>query len=425
MSKRIGEVLMERGLLTRAQLQTALRTQEFFGGHLGSIFIELGFLKEQTLGDALAQGAGVRYAPPEALEGISREVHAVLSRELADKHQVVPLRVQGRQLHLAMLNPTDLEAMEEIASLTGLTVVPYLALEFRLREALERYYDIIRQRAARIEVEAPEEEVDLTRLEAATPAQTPSAAPGGDASWSPEPEIGLDGLPLHPEFNVERALTTPGPSGGPDSEGLLEQLPRNLEEWHGSGDEPPVEAVTAPPVATGPDESPAPFATAENPLAESARRLLQAEGRDQVAEILLQVTERFFRRRLLFIVQRDRIAGWEGRGEGVTRERVKSAVLPMDALSLFTAVKVGSRPMIGPVADVPANRGLFRDLGMDIPPEVVLLPVRIKDRVVAILYGDNGDQPVGSVDVDLLRRFTLQAAIALEILILRGKLLSL
>jgi hypothetical protein len=62
---------------------------------------------------------------------------------------------------------------------------------------------------------------------------------------------------------------------------------------------------------------------------------------------------------------------------------------------------------------------------MDIPPEVVLLPVRIKDRVVAILYGDNGSRPVGTVDVELLRRFTLQAALALEILILRGKLLSL
>ncbi len=59
MSKKIGQLLLEQGHLTKAQLQTALRTQEFFGGHLGSIFIEFGFIQEEVLGDALSQATGV------------------------------------------------------------------------------------------------------------------------------------------------------------------------------------------------------------------------------------------------------------------------------------------------------------------------------------------------------------------------------
>ncbi len=82
MSKKIGQLLIEQGLLTKAQLQTALRTQEFFGGHLGSIFIELGFLREQALGEALSQATGVLYSPPQYLEGIPSEVHQLIPLQL-------------------------------------------------------------------------------------------------------------------------------------------------------------------------------------------------------------------------------------------------------------------------------------------------------------------------------------------------------
>jgi hypothetical protein len=197
-----------------------------------------------------------------------------------------------------------------------------------------------------------------------------------------------------------------------------------LNEWRDPAPQPEARAAaTQPQPPPQVVQVPAPAAEI-NSLAQSARRLLQAQSRDEIGEILLQVTERFFQRRLLFILQRDHIVGWDGSGTGVSREQVRRVLLPMDSLSLFTSVKLGSRPMVGPVADVPANRRLFHDLGMEIPAEVVLLPIRIKDRVVAILYGDNAARPVGSVDVDLLRRFTLQAVVALEILILRSKLLS-
>ena len=427
MSKKIGQLLMEQGLLTEPQLQTALRTQEFFGGHLGSIFIELGFLEEQVLGDALSQATGVQYSPPEYLEGIPPEVYQLIPASLAEKHKIIPLRVEHGRLHLAMLYPKDLRATNQIASIVGLAVVPYITPEFRIFEALERYYRIKRKRSRAIAMDMATEEVDLASLSVSQAQPTATSKPSTMPRNEDGVELGLDGLPLDAEFSLDE-LYFQTQDTRPETEERLPQLPQDLNQRQDAAPQPEAPAAVAQP-APPPGVVQTPASAAEtapdiNPLAHSARRLLQAQNRDQIGEILLQVTERFFQRRLLFILQRDRIVGWDGSGTGVSREQVQRVLLPVDSLSLFTAVKVGSRPLVGPVADVPANRRLFHDLGMEIPAEVVLIPIHIKGRVVAILYGDNAARPVGSVDVDLLRRFTLQAAVALEILILRGKLLS-
>ncbi len=445
MGKKIGELLLERGLLTEAQLKTALRTQEFFGGHLGSIFIELGFIKEEVLGESLAESANVRYAPPEFLDGIPQEVIGLLSKDLAQRYAVIPIRLQKREIHLAMLHPRDRRAIISLGNATKRTVVPYITPEFRIFDALERYYNVVRDRPRRIMMEPSDDPFDTVN----TPAprqetiQEPMVETAAASAGSPG-ELGLDGRPLDADFSMDEAFFSVQHTRQ-ETDTLLDRLPQERSDWAEA--EPAAPALPTP--LPGPQEEtpglpqplpgPSPLtsmssetvAPAEseplaglNPLARNARRFLEARSRDEIAEVLLQVTQCFFQRRLLFILQRDRIVGWDGCGSGVPRERIKRVLLPMDSLSLFTAVKVGSRPMIGPVADVPANRRLFKDLGMEIPNEVVLLPIRIKDRVVAILYGDNTSQPVGSIDVDLLRRFTMQAAIALEILILRSKLLS-
>lgn len=427
MAKKIGQLLMEQGLLTKAQLQTALRTQQFFGGHLGSIFIELGFLSEQVLGDALSQSSGIHYAPPEYLEGIPPEVYQLVSATLADKYKLIPLRVEHGRLHLAMLHPKDLRAINQISSLVGLAVVPYITPEFRIFEALERYYRIQRKRSRAITMDTPSAEVNLATLSASQP-QADALSPATVRASQTGTDVGLDGLPMDAEFSIGGMLTQANPATPSSATGMVSSLPERSTQPTGTPSAAPTSGV--PPSLPLPESKPAMpsgvAAESDRTLpADNARLLLQAQNRDEIGQVLLQVTENFFRRRLLFILQRDRIVGWDGAGDGVAREDVKRVLLPLDSLSLFTAVKVGSRPMIGPVADVPANRRLFHEMRLGFPAEVVLFPIRIRDRVVAIYYGDNATQPVGSVDVDLLRRITLQAALALEILLLRGKLLAL
>jgi hypothetical protein len=413
------------------QLKTALRTQEFFGGHLGSILIDLGFLQEHALGETLSRAAGVRYAPAELFEDIPPEVIKALPGKVAERHRAVPIRIQQKRLHLAMLNPKDLVCLDEISYITGMVVVPYVAPEFRIFRALERYYGVQPPRAQRISISGQVDPRDL----APEPGSAAPPPPPARASSIPE-GVGLDGLPLDAPMGVE---DSPFAAQPPPTEALLDRLPRSLNEWREP--ERPAEARAAPPAALARDRTPIsrvmpapqpapapppppPAAPDADRLRETAQRLLAAEAREDIAEILLNTVGQFFRRRLLFFLQRDRIVGWDGWGDQIDRERVKNVLLPIESLSLFTAVKDGARPYRGPVADLPANRRLFEDLGLSIPPEIVLLPVVLKGRVVAVIYGDNGGAPLGSLDLAMLGRLSLQAAIALEILILRNKMLT-
>ena len=422
MTQKLGQLLIEQGILTEVQLRTALRTQEFFGGHLGSILIDLGFVEEQSLGETLSRAAGVRYATPELLEEIPEEVIKVLPPKVAERHKAVPIRIQQKRLHLAMVNPKDLVSLDEIAYLTGMVVVPYVAPEFRIDRALERHYGVQRRIPERISIAG---QVEPERLVAE--AMPSPKGPGKRGTSALPAGMGFDGLPLDAEVGPGHAPFAR--AGKQNADALLGKLPRNVGEWrHGAGPAPPpADRASAPdraPSSTTGPARPTPGPDDENPLRETARRLLMAETREELAETLLHSVAPFFRRRLLFFLQRDRILGWDGRGDDVSRERVKSVLIPMESLSMFTAVKDGSRPFRGPVADLPANRRLFEDLGMSLPPEVVLLPVLLKSRVVSVLYGDNGSEGLGSPDMDKLGRLTLQFAMSLEILIFRNKILS-
>ena len=441
MTQRLGDLLIQRGLITEAHLTTALRTQEFFGGHLGSILLDLGFLEEQSLGETLSRAAGVRYAPSEFLEDVPEEVIKVLPSKIAEKHKAIPLRIQQKRLHLVMLDPKDLVCLDEIAYITGMVVIPYVAPEFRIYEALGRYYGVQKLRADRITLSGKVDPASLLRIDTDPPSQR-SATPPPKAPAGPG-EVGLDGLPLDAEVDP---TDTPfaQPPKSPTTDVLLDQMPRSLSEWResppqapgplqhpppisGPADRTPVSHYTPPPVQAipAPPQAPTPTPSSEeDPLSEASERLLSAETREEIAEILLNFVGKFFRRRLLFFFQRDRIVGWDGWGDQVSRERVKNVLLPMESLSLFTSLKEGGRPFRGPVADLPANRRLFEDLGMSAPSEVVLVPIVLKERVVSVIYGDNGTDPLGKVELDLLGRLSVQAAISLEILILRNKMNS-
>ena len=132
MAQKLGEWLRSKGRLTEEQLQRALHDKAFFGERLGNSLIKLGLIDEDTLGEYLAEQSRTRYAIGWRLENISPEVIAAVPARLAAKYCIVPIAIEGRRLHLAMRDPKDLIALDEIAFLTGLPIEPYVATEFRL-----------------------------------------------------------------------------------------------------------------------------------------------------------------------------------------------------------------------------------------------------------------------------------------------------
>jgi type IV pilus assembly protein PilB len=138
--KKLGDMLKDAGVLDEFQLQTALSHQRSWGGKLGKILIELDFVKEEQLARTISDKLQIPYVnlfEPE----VPNAVIALIKADIAKKYQVIPAKKEGGALVLAMLDPLDIEAMDEIRFITGLTIKPSLALESEIRDAIRKYYD--------------------------------------------------------------------------------------------------------------------------------------------------------------------------------------------------------------------------------------------------------------------------------------------
>lgn len=148
---KLGETLVEAGLIDSFQLKSALAHQKQWGSRLGSALVKLGFLDEETLISALSRHLDV---PVAKLDGkrIAPETLDLIPVEQAEKHHCIPLfskREGGREvLHLGMEDPTDLGALDDIAFRTGLKVRPVLVGPSSLADAMDRHYRTLSYEAA-------------------------------------------------------------------------------------------------------------------------------------------------------------------------------------------------------------------------------------------------------------------------------------
>jgi len=445
---KLGDWLLSKGKLTEEQLQRALQDKAFFGERLGNSLIKLGFIDEDMLGQYLAEISRTRYAPARRLESVPPEVIASVPARLAAKYCIVPMAIEKRRLQLAMRDPNDLIALDEIAFLTGLPIEPYVATEFRLIRAIERYYKISLGTKTIPVAPGPPDPARPKSVTAARPAPKP-----------PEPEVGLDGLPLNadPEDLDQPFLDSPGGAPPPTLESG-EPLPRSLDAWREGGPQgsaagpdpvstpaqgrefkarprPPtastrplaaVASPSAPPARTSPAPPPAAAQAqwaASTTLEAISTRLREADTRDEVFDAVLDFTAAQFRRAALFIVQQERILGWSGRGDGLQPTRVRNVIVPLDRPSLFVIFRSGGDYFYGPVPDLPANAKFYLDLGCPPPARVLLMPLVITDKPAVVLYADNGKDASSAPDIQQYRRLLKKAALALEILILRNKIM--
>jgi len=134
------EMLREAGLITREQFDEALLNRVVYGGKIGTSLIELGMVEEETLARFLSRKLAVPYVHPDQLQAIPPEIIQKVPRGLALKYRVVPIRCEKKRLSLAMADPADLTAIDEIAFITDYIIQPLVAPEVRLLQALNRYY---------------------------------------------------------------------------------------------------------------------------------------------------------------------------------------------------------------------------------------------------------------------------------------------
>jgi type IV pilus assembly protein PilB len=139
MSAKLGEILVRENLVTPQQLREALDYQRTSGGRLGSNLVKLGILSDDVITAVLSRQYGVPSINLDLFH-IDEEVVKLISQDVALKYTVLPISKVGATLTLAMADPTNVFAMDDIKFMTGLNVEPVIASESAIQSAIGKYY---------------------------------------------------------------------------------------------------------------------------------------------------------------------------------------------------------------------------------------------------------------------------------------------
>lgn len=343
--------------------------QGFFGGRLETHLMKLGYVSEKVLGETLTEVTGMPFASWERLRVATPSALTSMPLALIQKHRVCPFRLDDRRLRIATLAPGDAAALREIEVETGLTVEPWITIEPRLYQALERHFRLRFEGTKGISLPQAQEPKSRSHPEedGAKPEETPAA----------EEEVGLDGRPM-------------------DAEATVDDYVRAHEDARAFSIADSMDAL---------DEA-----------------LASARDRDGMAHALFAFCASRASRCALFAVGRDGVRGVSGRGRAFSGEAVRKVNVPPGSGTLFDTALQSRDFYFGIVPALPANRDLFTALGGTLPVNVMLLPIVLKERTVAWLYLDGDGAPLPKPDIPLMRRIAAKASLGFEMLLLRNKL---
>ncbi|MCZ6670204.1 MAG: type IV-A pilus assembly ATPase PilB [Acidobacteria bacterium] len=180
MAVKLGEMLIRANLITAQQLEEALEYQKAHGGRLGFNLVKLDFVKEDQITTVLSQQYGVPAINLHEME-VQEAVIKMVPSEVAQKYLILPVSRTGATLTIAMVDPTNVFAMDDIKFMTGYNVEPVVASEIAIKEAIDKYYgsvhalelkkvmdEMAEVGEANLEVLEEEEEIDLATLEASS-----------------------------------------------------------------------------------------------------------------------------------------------------------------------------------------------------------------------------------------------------------------
>src|SRR5436309_9802127 len=139
MAVKLGEMLIKSGLLTPQKLQEALEYQKTNGGKLGFNLVKLSFVKEEDITRVLSQQYGVPAINLAKIE-IEESVVKLIPSEVAQKYLIMPVSRTGATLTIAMMDPTNVFAMDDIKFMTGYNVEPVVASESSIMDRIEQAY---------------------------------------------------------------------------------------------------------------------------------------------------------------------------------------------------------------------------------------------------------------------------------------------
>src|SRR5437667_12579661 len=141
MSQRLGDLLVKEKVITTEQLEVALKSQKDAGGRLGSVLVKLGYLSDEDVTNFLSRQYGVPAINLSYFE-IDPTVVKLIPQDTAKRYQILPLSRVGASLTIAMVDPTNVFAMDDIKFMTGFNIEPVVASESSIIEGIDKAYGL-------------------------------------------------------------------------------------------------------------------------------------------------------------------------------------------------------------------------------------------------------------------------------------------
>jgi hypothetical protein len=410
--KEFGNWLVKERLLQKDGLQRALEVYQTTQARLDTVLLDLGLLRESALLEALGRFHKTRTVSRTELSTISATVARVMSPRVAMRLRVTPFRLDGKTLSVASLDPTDLLIADELALITGCLIASFVTLEIRLYEALHIHYKI----------HLPAQYMALIRrfdIEASTPKEAPKPTPSkkpAPPSTSPRPAQMPDTAkvpaPRPGDRPKRREIYGEPVEMSAEDLALFPSLKMGVEATDVSPG-PPIMSSLAPPAA---DLSP------EERLAATSVALQNAEMREDIADAVLGFCAPLFRRRMMLVVRGDTVMGWRAEGDGIDPDVVRNIAIPVAEPSVFSGLIQGTDFWLGPLPSMPHNMEIVLGLGGTPPTECFILPIRMREKTVCLLYFDNIGDGVAGLPMPDLRRLGSKVSLAFQVYLLKSKI---
>lgn len=153
--KRLGDLLIEAELINQEQLQKALSVQKGTNERLGKVLIHLGYVTEMNMIEVLENQLGIPHIDLQNIP-INREAASCINVSLAERYQVIPVRREGKKIVLAMVDPTNFFAIDDVRMICGCEVEPMIAFERDIMQAIHKTYgvsDLVEKAVSKLRVE--------------------------------------------------------------------------------------------------------------------------------------------------------------------------------------------------------------------------------------------------------------------------------
>ena len=371
MAVKIGDMLVQAGIISGDQLDEALKCQIIYGGKVGTNLIELGFISEDAIAGFLSKKLGVPYVNQEALSEIPPNIIQLIPQEMVEKYHVIPVSLNKNRLTLALEDPTDLGAIDEISFITNFTISPVVTPEVDLMLALERYYGIKRDTRYVSVIDKPK------AIDIAEKPVPPIAIPTPPKEM-PTPPV----APLEKIVDLEEEFE--------EAEIIQEEARKDfLEEFS---------------------------------IDDFSKALAESGDRDVIADVISRYLGDEFSRMALFIVKGKKAVGWRAMNDGEPLEGIEQMQISLDEPSVLKTVAEGNSFYLGPIPETETNEELIGAIGGKPPIAALLVPIAMMGKVVNILYVDGGEKELGDTLLDI-QRLANKASMAFEILILKNKIM--